>query len=98
MFRARDLGIGVPNANFALARQEIDFLRELRWQDNLVVATALIAIGRTSFTLTQALFEGENCAATGRAVMVTLDAATRKPRPLPPEIVAQLEPWRYRGE
>jgi acyl-CoA thioester hydrolase len=98
MFRARDLGIGVPNANFALVRQEIDFLRELRWQNNLVVATALIAIGRTSFTLAQALFEGENCAATGRAVMVTLDAATRKPRPLPPEIVAQLEPWKYRGE
>jgi acyl-CoA thioester hydrolase len=98
MFRSRDLGIGVPNANFALARQEIDFLRELHWQDTVVVATAVIALGRTSFTLTQALFHGEHCAATGRAVMVTLDNTTRKPRPVPPEIVAQLEPWRYRGE
>ena len=97
MFRARDLGIGVPNANFALARQEIDFLRELRWQDRLVVANAVIAFGRSSFTLAQAIFRGEDCAATGRAVMVTLDATTRKPRPLPAEIVAQLEPWKYRG-
>ena len=98
MFRARDLGIGVPNANFALARQEIDFLRELHWQDKLVVGNAVIAFGRTSFTLAQAIFAGEHCAATGRAVMVTLDATTRKPRPLPPDIVAQLEPWKYRGE
>jgi acyl-CoA thioesterase FadM len=30
--------------------------------------------------------------------MVTVDAATRRPCPLPPEIVAQLEPWKYRGE
>jgi len=98
MFRARDLGIGVPNANFALVRQEIDFLRELHWQDELVVGNAVVTLGRTSFTLAQAIFKGEDCAATGRAVMVTLDATTRKPRPLPPEIVVQLEPWKYRGE
>ena len=93
MFRARDLGIGVPNATFALVRQETDFLRELHWQDELVVGTAVVTFGRTSFTVAQAIFRGEECAATGRAVMVTLDGATRKPRPLPPEIVAQLEPW-----
>ena len=98
MFRARDLGIGVANANFALARQEIDFLRELHWQDELVIANAVIALGRSSFTLAQAIFRGEDCAATGRAVMVTLDNTTRKPRALPPEIVAQLEPWKYRGD
>jgi acyl-CoA thioester hydrolase len=98
MFRARDLGIGAPNAVFALVRQEIDFLRELHWQDSLVVGTAVLALGRTSFTLAQAIFADEGCAATGRAVMVTLDATTRKPRPLPPEIVVQLEPWTYRGE
>jgi len=98
MFRARDLGIGVANANFALVRQEIDFLRELHWQDELVVGNAVVALGRTSFTLAQAIFRGEDCAAVGRAVMVTLDAMTRKPRPLPPEIVAQLEPWKIRGE
>ena len=96
MFRARDLGIGVANATFALVRQEIDFLRELRWPGEVVVATAL-AFGRSSFTLSQAIFGGDDCAAAGRATMVTLDATTRKPRPLPPEVVAQLEPWKYRG-
>jgi len=98
MFRARDLGIGGPSAVFALVRQEIDFLRELHWQDRIVIGSAVVALGRTSFTLTQAIFKDDDCAATGRAVMVTLDATTRKPRPLPEEIVAQLAPWMYRGE
>jgi len=98
MFRARDLGIGIPNANFALARQEIDFLRELHWQEELVIGNAVISLGRTSFTLAQAIFRGEECAAAGHAVMVTLDVTTRKPRPLPPETIAQLEPWKFRGK
>ena len=34
------------------------------------------------------------CAATGRATMVMIDAATRKARPLPEEVVARLEKLR----
>ena len=97
MFRSRDLGIGVPKATFVLARLEIDFMRELRWPGNVVVGTALAEFGRSSFTVLQAIFEGDHCAAAGRATMVMLDAATRKSQPLPPEIVAHLEPWRYRS-
>jgi acyl-CoA thioester hydrolase len=98
MFRMRDLGTGVPNSTFVLARQEIDFIRELRWPGNVVVGTALAELGRSSFTLLQAIFDGERCAAASRAIMVMLDATTRKSQPLPPEIVAQLERWRYRGD
>ena len=97
MFRTRDLGTGVPNSTFVLARQEIDFLRELRWPGNVMVGTALVELGRSSFTLLQAIFDGERCAAASRAIMVMLDATTRKSQPLPSEIVAQLEQWRYRG-
>jgi acyl-CoA thioester hydrolase len=98
MFRMRDLGTGVPNSTFVLARQEIDFMRELRWPGNVLVGTALVELGRSSFTLLQAIFDGERCAAASRAIMVMLDATTRKSQPLPPEIVAQLEQWRYRGD
>lgn len=96
MFRNPDLGIGVANATFVLVRQEIDFMRELRWPNEIVVGTALIELGRTSFTLLQAVFEGDVCAAAGRAIMVMLDAKTRRPKPLTPEAIARLEPWRYR--
>jgi acyl-CoA thioester hydrolase len=97
MFRNRDLGIGVENATVVLVRQEIDFLRELRWPGEVMVGTALATLGRTSFTMAQVIFAGEHCAAVGRATMVMLDATTRKPRPLPPEAIARLEPWKYRG-
>jgi acyl-CoA thioester hydrolase len=97
MFRNRDLGIGVENATVVLVRQEIDFLRELRWPGEVTVGTALAGLGRTSFTMAQVIFNGEHCAAAGRATMVMLDATTRKPRPLPPEAIARLAQWKYRG-
>lgn len=97
MFRGPDLGIGVSNATFVLVRQEIDFLRELHWPGNVVVGTALAEFGRSSFTMTQAIFRGKDCAAAGRAILVMMDTATRRPRPLPPEIIARLSPWKYRG-
>ena len=97
MFRDGDLGIGVPNATYVLVRQEIDFLRELRWPGDVVIGTALAELGRSSFTVAQAVFTGDECAAAGRATMVMLDTATRRPRPLPPEAVARLGQWKYRG-
>ena len=98
MFRDPDLGIGVPNTTFVLVRQEIDFLRELRWPGDVEVGTALAHMGRTSVTLAQAIFHGETCAAAGRATLVMLDTTTRRPRPLAPEAIARLEKWTYLGE
>ena len=97
MFRNPDLGIGVANATFVLVRQEIDFLRELHWPGQVVVGTALAEFGRSSFTVTQAIFRDEDCVAAGRATLVMLDMATRRPRPLPEETIAHLSQWKYRG-
>ena len=97
MFRNEDLGIGVDNATFVLVRQEIDFLRELRWPGDVVIGTALAGLGRTSFTVAQAIFRDNACAATGRATMVMLDTTTRRPRPLASAEIARLEQWKYRG-
>ena len=97
MFRNEDLGIGVDNATFVLVRQEIDFLRELRWPGTVVIGTALAELGRTSFTVAQVIFEADQCAAAGRATMVMLDASARRPIPLAPDVIARLEQWRYRG-
>jgi len=97
MFRDGDLGIGVANATYVLVRQEIDFLHELRWPGDVVVGTALAEFGRSSFTVVQAVFAADQCAAAGRATLVMLDTATRRPRPLTPEAIARLEQWKYQG-
>ena len=97
MFRDPDLGIGVANATFVLVRQEIDFLRELRWPGGVEIGTALAELGRSSFTVMQTIFNGDICAAAGRATLVMMDTQTRRARPLTDEAKAKLEPWRYRG-
>jgi acyl-CoA thioester hydrolase len=97
LFRDPDLGIGIENATYVLVRQEIDFLRELRWPGDVVVGTALAELGRSSFTVAQGVFAGEECAAAARATLVMLDTTTRRSRPLPPEAIARLAQWKYRG-
>ncbi len=97
LFRDPDLGIGVPNATYVLVRQEVDFLRELHWPGDVVIGTALAELGRSSFTVVQGVFAGDECAAAARATMVMLDATTRRPRPLTAEAIARLEQWKYRG-
>ena len=97
MFRDPTLGIGVPGATFVLVRQEIDYLRELHWPGNIVVGTALIELGRSSFKMAQAIFRDGTAVATCRATLVMMDLATRRSCPLTPEAIARLEPWRYRG-
>jgi acyl-CoA thioester hydrolase len=97
MFRDPNLGIGVPNATFVLVRQEIDFLRELRWPGGVEIGTALAEFGRSSFTVMQTIFNGDICAAAGRATLVMIDTETRRARPLTEEAMAKLSPWKYRG-
>ena len=67
---------------FVIARLEIDFRAELNWPGEIVIGTAVAKIGRTSFELTQALFQGEACAARSRSVIVQMDQTTRRSHPL----------------
>ena len=97
MFRTPDLGIGVPNATFVLVRQEIDFLKEMRWPGEVEIGTALAELGRSSFTVMQTIFNDGVCAAAGRATLVMMDTQTRRSRPLTDDAVAKLSPWKYRG-
>jgi acyl-CoA thioester hydrolase len=94
MFRAPDLGIGIASATFVLVRQEIDFLRELHWPGDVEIGTAVTRFGRSSFTVDQAIFNDGTCAAAGRATLVMMDTATRRPRPLTDEAIAKLSPWK----
>jgi acyl-CoA thioester hydrolase len=86
-----DQGLLVPGVTSVLARLEIDFLQELHWPGTVEIGTAVSAIGRSSYTLLQAIFHNGTCAATGRATLVIIDATTRRPRPLPPTVIARLQ-------
>jgi acyl-CoA thioester hydrolase len=94
LLRDPDKGLMVADATFVLARIEIDFLRELHFPGDIDIGTSVAEIGTRSFTFTQAIFRDGACAATGRATMVLIDRATRRPRSLPENTVARLQALR----
>jgi acyl-CoA thioester hydrolase len=85
-----------PGATSVLARLDINFLKELHWPGEVEIGTGTVAIGRSSYTFLQGVFCNGQCAATGRATMVMIDAATRKARALPEEVLEKLEKLRLK--
>lgn len=85
---------GPPQARavaIALARVEIDYLRELHYPGRVRIGTFVARIGGSSFALQQGLFAGEACHAAALSVMVVLDRETRRATALPPALRAALE-------
>lgn len=89
-------GLLVPGTTTVMARLEIDFLRELRWPGTVEIGTAVAEIGRSSYTLLQAVFHERDWAAIGRATMVLIDRETRRAKALPPELLERLNRLRLR--
>ncbi len=80
-----------PGTGFVIARLLIDFRAELNWPGQVEIGTRVTGIGRSSITFSQALFQHGKCAATAESVVVLMDEATRRPRPLPEEAMRALE-------
>ncbi|MEN4477436.1 thioesterase family protein [Mycolicibacterium cosmeticum] len=79
---AADGGIVEPNKSFVIARLELDFRGELTWPGEVAIGTSVESVGRTSFTLAQALFQRDRCVALARTVIVQVDDETRRATPL----------------
>ena len=90
-FAERNPALCTADTEFVIVRLEIDFRTELFFPGRVDIGTRVLAIGRSSFRLGQAVFNGDLCAATAACVMVLLDAESRKARPLSPTIRAWLE-------
>jgi len=87
---APDAGIVETNKSFVIARLELDFRGELTWPGEVAIGTRVEAVGRTSFTLVQALFQRERCVAVARTVIVQVDDETRRATALSAAAAARL--------
>lgn len=74
---------GPPGCAFVIVRLALDFRAELLWGDVVDIGTTVLRVGRSSLTLGQGLFRGEQCVATAESVLVLIDEATRRATPLP---------------
>jgi acyl-CoA thioester hydrolase len=85
-----ELGFQVEGCTTVLARIEIDFLKELHWPGTIEIGTAIAEIRRSSYVFSQAIFTEGECAARARSTMVLIDRATRKAKPLLPDLLERL--------
>ena len=80
-------------ASFVIASLKLDFLREITWPGQVDIGTGLRKIGNSSMALYQQLFQHGQCTATAETVIVQVDAATGKGKPLSPQAKATLAGW-----
>lgn len=66
-----------PGCSFVIARLVLDFRAEITWPGQIDIGTRIAAIGRSSTTLEQALFQNGTCAASATTVIVSVNAAGR---------------------
>jgi acyl-CoA thioester hydrolase len=86
-----------PGASFVLARITIDFLAETFWPGEVTIGTGVRAIGRSSITFAQALFQGEKCVSVAESVLVQVDGESGRSAPLSESARGSLELLRIQG-
>jgi acyl-CoA thioester hydrolase len=74
-----------------MARVEIDYRRELHWPGAVDIGSRIVAVGRSSYVIGQAIFRDDVCITTGRTTLVMIDRGTRKPMALPADYRGVLE-------
>ncbi len=70
------------NTSFVIANQNLNLLSEIRWPGTVEIGSAVKRIGNSSLTLFQGIYQNGTLAATAETVIVQMDDATRKSKPL----------------
>lgn len=79
-----------PTHRFLIVELKIAFLAELHWPGTVEIGTRFEYVGRTSVRLDQAVFIDGLCVATAQSTIVLVDAATRRPSPIPASVAGQI--------
>jgi acyl-CoA thioester hydrolase len=85
-----DTPLLVAGFSFVIARIAIDYRAELFWPGQVDIGTGVHAVGRSSVTFSQALFQDGRLAAMAQSVVVQVDAKTRRPAVLGDEARGRL--------
>ena len=84
-----DGGLLLPAGSaFVIVNLSMAFRGEIHWPGRVDIGTRVKAIGRSSVTFEQALFQEGRLVATAETVIVQMSEATRRSEPLSPEVAA----------
>ena len=76
---------------FVIAGLSLGFLKEITWPGRVDIGTGVTDIGRSSFTLSQGLYQNGQCVATAQTTIVQMNESTRRSHPLSPETLQRLQ-------
>ncbi|MFT4116995.1 acyl-CoA thioesterase [Bradyrhizobium sp.] len=97
LMKSPEYGLTPRGLAWIMVRIDIHFRAELHWPNTIELGLGVIKLGRTSVTFEQVVFSQGKCIASATSVGVMLDGATRRPAPLPAEVIEKLKPWHKRG-
>jgi acyl-CoA thioester hydrolase len=97
LMKDRAYGLMPEGLGWIMVRLDIHFRAELRWPNQIELGLGVAKFGRTSVTFDQVVFSEGKCVASARTVTVLINASSRKPTPLSPEIIRNFQPWLRRG-
>ena len=88
---APDGALHGPGCAFVIAGLSLSFLKEITWPGRVDIGTGVTDIGRSSFTLSQGLYQNGQCVATAQTTIVQMNESTRRSHPLSPETLQRLQ-------
>ncbi|UOR13447.1 acyl-CoA thioesterase [Halobacillus amylolyticus] len=90
-----DLGLVKEDWNFILASIKCDFLKQVYFNQTLVIKSGVTKVGNSSFHLEQEMYEKDSgeLVAKGSSVIVQFDFAQQKSAPLTGDMRKQLETY-----
>ena len=86
-------GLDLGDVSFVIARLSLDYHGEILWPGTVEIGTAVKALGNSSLTFTQALFQNGKCVSTAESVVVQVDNRTRRSTPLNAAVREKLQPF-----
>jgi len=90
-------GLMPDGLSWVLVRLDIHFRAELHWPGTIELGLGVAKLGRTSATFAQAVFSQGRCIASATTTTVLVGAQSRKPTPLPEDVIARFQKWRMGG-
>lgn len=79
---APDGALHTPGCAFVIAGLTLSFLKEINWPGRVDIGTGVTDIGRSSFTLSQGLYQNGQCVAMAQTTIVQMNESSRRSHPL----------------
>lgn len=76
--------------NFVIVKLTLDYLSELNFPGTVEIGSRILTIGKSSFTVAQAIFKDDVCCSTSESIIVQVDDRTKRSAAMSDELVAIL--------